>query len=689
MSPCRECQEPIAWRSENGRNIPVDPVTKADHRDTCSARRGLVPDRIKRPARHAISASRIKVHEECQRAYWYALEEKRDDSSTAMESGKLAHAAIEVVAVERARAGNLSAPVTVTELLEALDAVTIRERWSGESLADARETLTKSAHRIDLSFAGVDEHGPLVERGFETPVGDGVLAGGIVDLVEVVGDAIIVTDWKTGGFREPSPHRLPAVGLYAAWARSLWPGREVRVVLRYLSLDVDDEVGGSDLERAEGDAKATARALVLKTRTKRANEAAWPGTFGGACVRCPFTARCETYQAAMSGDTAGEPRTAEELTAWIHRVAPVASTLSSLVSARRKALIEIVGPSVNAHGRMVVGNYPVRVKTISREGYMVKPSTYQQIDIDDPVGAEPDASLLAGVTVDPEAEPALVTDDSLTWTHATVRPAVQPEDVRDLKPENIHHGALGGGPVATSGTDAGAPEGATGMASTEAQTLSAEAPSHSEPVAPCHGSGVAAPTPTAGAKSPDSPAALAPIPCCVCGDEATVQSPSLHPDACNRDGCALHRLCATCAVKAAEDAARPETAPAAPLNSIDALKRLCREATLEMGAMVDLMLLAGDDASTGKVGSRVLNQAIKVHGKDRVEEAWALVGGQMTEPGVMGSKPRRKPLTGRQLRALVGLMPELAPPVDAQAPIKAITDALDELNAGSPQVGGM
>jgi len=373
--------------------VPIDPTTREDHRPKCTAEQGRVPDRLKRPVRHVLSPSAIERHDECQRRFYYERVVKvkldaPDESSAPMDAGKLTHATIEAVAVERARTGDLARPVTADELLAALESpVAPRERWTSGALAIARDVLARSAPRIDLSFVAVDEHGPFVERGFEMPVGEGALVGGIMDVVELVGDAVLVRDWKTGQMREPDPVHAPAVGIYGAWARLLWPDREVHVILDYLALEDESEVTGSDLDRAVGHATSVARALVAKVRAKAQDESAWPATFGGACATCPFSRRCETYQERMKAPAADlEPETLGELVEAIYHLAPVATVAEKVVKRLRK---KAIGPAVSARldgdGRALVGRHPIRLRTVTRKGYTADATTYQVLDVDPPI----------------------------------------------------------------------------------------------------------------------------------------------------------------------------------------------------------------------------------------------------------------------------------------------------------------
>lgn len=386
---CRDCGQPFVWgKRPDGRPKPVNP-DGTDHAATCAARQGLVPDRLKYPTAHHTSAWKLKAFSQCQKAYFHLVVEGLEvaDETEAKDAGKLAHGAIEGVAVRRVAAKDLASPVTAEELLASLDAVLLRERWAPESLDHAREILVASAPRIDLSCVAVDQHGPLVERRFETPVGGGVIAGGILDLVELVGDSLVVVrDWKTGAFREPNPEHLPAVGLYAAYAKSVWPERDVVVALDYLALGKVDEIPWSP--EIEDRAKALARAVVAKTRAKVEDATAWPATFGSHCARCPFKARCETFKESMGvldgvleGDTAIAPVTLDGLIPAIRRMSDIANVAKKLADDWRDEAKALALGVVDRFGRAEVAGHRIKLSDRERAGYVVKPSRYVELRI--------------------------------------------------------------------------------------------------------------------------------------------------------------------------------------------------------------------------------------------------------------------------------------------------------------------
>lgn len=433
---CRDCGQPFTWgKRPDGRPKPVNP-DGTDHAATCAARQGQVPDRLKYPTAHHTSAWKLKAFSQCQKAYFHLVVEglEVDDETEAKDAGKLAHGAIEGVAVRRVAAKDLASPVTAEELLASLDAVLLRERWAPESLDHAREILVASAPRIDLSCVAVDEHGPLVERRFDVPVGAGVLAGGILDLVELVGESLVVVrDWKTGAFREPNPEHLPAVGLYAAYAKSVWPEREVVVALDYLALGKVDEIPWSP--EIEDRAKALARAVVAKTRAKVEDATAWPATFGAHCARCPFKARCETFQVAMEGVDGGvewgDPQTLEELVPLVRHMSDVASVAKKLSDEWRERAKTLALGVVDRFGKATISGHAIKLTERERAGYTVEPSTYLEIRISRPteeqIEDEDDRPLRALAAVVKEDEPCPTTTSTLGAAPAgTLSPATGP-----------------------------------------------------------------------------------------------------------------------------------------------------------------------------------------------------------------------------------------------------------------------
>lgn len=737
--PCRECGDPIDRDKQGGRNVPVNPGTKTDHRETCSARQGQVPDRLKRPTAHHTSASKLKKFSECQFQFFLEVvrEEKIERQTDAMDSGKLEHAAVEYVTVERAKALDFARPVTPEELHAALDVVVGREAFNAESLMHAREVLAKAAHKIDLAFVARDEHGPLVERKFELPVGAGVVVGGILDLVEFVGDDLaLIRDYKGGQFREPRPEKSPAVGIYAEWASLLWPEREIRVVLQYLALDVEDEVRGEELLEARALAKSLARAVVTKARVRSQDDDAWPATFGGHCARCPYTAKCPTFQARMAEPIGEhEPETLDELVDAIYRFGPVATVAAKKVQEWRKKAIELAAPALGASGRALVGGYPIRVKTITRKGYEVKTSTYQQLDVDDPspeaVAAEQErvAKLVADykalilgrktvegnlvlvkpATVGPTEHPNLVThpdgkplDTTVSWERAG-------------GPNECAHGWAAG--LACPKCDKTKPPEASSGSTAAAQESF-----------PARGGDAAEPTPPAAPTAPVEAHATSPVASEAPGETAT--PPAVTPPGPEEADEDLERKAADeiaeqrafertpastvneepsrscgCPVIGPHDHAKGLGSRAeVPLNHETAVIALARqaenpglvskivtEATPAHGTTLPIQdvlhriglgqvrhaedLVAAPDKESCGVSSAVLNLLERAHGRDRVLDLWRSVGGEHTG----GDKPRRKPLTGGQLRRLVVSLPPIFDPA-YQAPAG--------VSAGEPSTPG-
>lgn len=407
--PCNKCGGPIEFKQNRGRWIPIN-ADGAEHRETCPAQKGLVPSSLKRTTRHHTSQYKIKRFQECQLQAYFAdvLELPEGQSTPEMQAGVLVHGAREFVAVERHKANALDVPATSADYLAALETVVGRESWSLEAVALARSIIHAQVAPVDLSFTLVDEHGPLVERAFELPVGDGVIVGGVVDLVERVEDEVILRDYKSGAWRDPSPESSPQTGLYLAWGRAVF-GERVRFSLDYLALGVSDEVFWSP--RIEDDAKAAARALVTKTRTKAEDESAWPATYGGACLRCAYTARCPEFKArtAVPSRSAKDPETAEELAAAIHAMRPVANVSDGLVNRWTEKLKRLMADAPTERyedegkpktvARATFGGYPVRLTTYVQapEKKIREGGVRQRLDVGDPTprGAGPPAPALA------------------------------------------------------------------------------------------------------------------------------------------------------------------------------------------------------------------------------------------------------------------------------------------------------
>lgn len=395
MSQCRSCGGEIAkWVVVGGRNVPSN-EDGSDHRDSCPARRGFVPEKLSRVPRRHCGMSQVTRYLRCPRQSYYADVLKLADGSdrTAAESGILVHAAIAYVAVERAKSGRLREPVTEADLLEACDGVVARGDWTHlDAVPQARAQLATAAARIDFSFTAVDEHGPLVERGIEIPVGDGVLAGTTLDMVEYVGDAVLLRDWKTSSHYdapETKGHDFQA-GLSLAWAKQMWPDRDVRFVLDYVVLGETVEIPWS----AELDdwARSRARAFVQRLRAKKDDDSelfGWPGRFGSHCNYCAYTKRCETFKVETAKSLNDrEPVTLDEVAEELYRWESVATVSGNYVEKLRRLGKKLASEALGSNrGKLLAGRFPVELVSVKkkaedkpREAYM-----YQLLKVGDPL----------------------------------------------------------------------------------------------------------------------------------------------------------------------------------------------------------------------------------------------------------------------------------------------------------------
>jgi hypothetical protein len=422
------CGFEIGFRQEHGRWIPVN-ADGSEHRDTCAMQKGLVRSGLKVTTRHHVSQYRIVRFRECQRKAYFAdvLELPEGQKSPEMEAGSVVHACREFVAVERDKAGKLDEPVYSAEYLAALETVVGRESWSLEGLLLARDILESQKKPVDLSLAMRDEHGILCERAFELPCGEGVIAGGVLDLAEDVGDAVLLRDLKSGQWRDPHPEKSPQVALYLAWGRAVFAPRPVYFVLDYIALGIEEDPISWTPEIEES-GKAMARALVTKARAQRENEEAWPATVGSGCTSCAFTYRCDAFKAAMEvGKPAREPETPVELAAAIHKYRPIANVSSGLVDRWTEKLKRIAGDLVKTEsftdedgkvktvGKAMLGPYPVRLTTYFQapEKEIRKGGPRQRLDVGDPletITLSPAAAahLTEILANPPEPTPALV-----------------------------------------------------------------------------------------------------------------------------------------------------------------------------------------------------------------------------------------------------------------------------------------
>lgn len=421
MSACRDCNAPINWQKVGGRNVPLNPDA-SDHRDSCPNKptspcrhcgaetvyrfnekknpdgskhecAGVVPSNLKRAARRHVSYSQVARFDACQLKSYFAdvLELPDLEPRTAADAGTLAHAAHEHVIIERAKAKRLREPVTVQELHDALDLVLARERWTLGAVELARAHLEAAAPRLDMAFVASDEHGPIVERGIEVPLGDGVLAGSTVDFVEFVGSEIVnIVDLKFGAVIERSPADAFQVGLYLTWGHAMWPEKDVRLSLRYVTTDVDPiEVAWT--REIEENAKALGRAYATKRRSKRENQDAWPATWGTHCGWCSYKGRCPEFKAhtnevAQKAVVDVDLTTLEGALAALTFFRPLANVAKRIADKARDVAIPLVAHMLPKSGRGEVATadgraYEVKFAIVEREGYTVQPTTYTTLDV--------------------------------------------------------------------------------------------------------------------------------------------------------------------------------------------------------------------------------------------------------------------------------------------------------------------
>ena len=581
--------------------------------------------------RHHTSPSKIQRAQECAFAYFLAEIEgvAEGERGHPLTAGALMHQAIERLTITRAERDDLASVVTKGELISSLEAEAHEQPFDVVALEMAREGSEVAAPRIDLSLVHQDEHGAFVERGALVPVGEDIIAGIKVDMVEAFDDVIQVVDWKTGRSFETDDEAASkaATALYARWAKLTWPNADVYVRIEHVvagrsskpipwSRDLDDF--GAFVARTLVKRTRDATGHWIDDQEKRYAWATknWPAKPSpSTCGKCPFTARCPAYQAKLAEPVAtADPRDAEGVVAELYTARQMKGLWErreKLFAARAKALVP---ERLDRGGRAMIGPFPVKMITVTvdpstkpRDGY-----TFNRIDIDDPIELEMvDAAkayqgLVDSLTPSGMTPPTVALGDGFDFALPSMAgPATDPENVgaQEIPVTDFVKTALGVELPSDREADVIAKFPYLGQTDTEG------------PLRPAAGEKPSEPTLTDAQRS-------------VLRSEW---------------GAASH-----------------------PLTLEDGLSRLGRAQVRHIN---ELIACPADQPFVGC--SAILNLACGVHTEALVTKLWGEVGGQMSG----GQRPRRKSLTGVQLRRLVSMLP-VKFPATAEGAVEKATGEL-------------
>lgn len=253
-----------------------------------------------------LSVSRLKLYEQCPRAFFYKYVEQArpdptrlellDDADDAADFGKVVHAALEIT-YRWILAEEYSGIFPIDTLLAAYDRV-----WRDATLAgieiyqEGRAMLQRYAARL-----GTVDHWNViaVEQEFRLPIPHtSFTILGFFDRVDKIDDETVgITDYKTN--RRPFDRHDLATDLQAsvyAWAaRELYPwARRVQVSFELLRLGLTQPAPRSpdEVEAVPGYVGA------MGTRTEMDVE--WRPRVGPLCSYCDHRARCEGYAQALA-----------------------------------------------------------------------------------------------------------------------------------------------------------------------------------------------------------------------------------------------------------------------------------------------------------------------------------------------------------------------------------------------------
>lgn len=237
--------------------------------------------RKKRP-HYDISASSLDLWERCPKAWRHRyLDRLGDAPGEALLIGSAAHDALETLSLA-AQAGKVGR--AHKDLALALAARDYGER-----------PTTKATPLID----GVKPGGDLIEYWFTYRAGNGIIAGGYWDRVDLEDKVATITDYKSGKKRDAYfLERSAQTELYLAAGRQRWPDRKIVMRYRYLRSATAVEFAWQPIvtSRIEG------RIQKAIGEQRRAGQD-YPAESNALCRFCAWRFGCAVFQA----DTASKP----------------------------------------------------------------------------------------------------------------------------------------------------------------------------------------------------------------------------------------------------------------------------------------------------------------------------------------------------------------------------------------------
>ena len=259
---------------------------------------------MERDGKRVYSASRLNVIAMCLRQYWhkYPMRE-RGGGSDPMRLGSALHEVLEDT-INSVVGAKFVGPLKVDGLLD-LYAEKYKGQWRDESTShytfEQGEQMIKDW--VDRTGAVNWQRYLHTEHEFVIDIGDGVLLGGYIDVIEQEDDgSIVVVDYKSGRYIEDQAalDEHLQLSIYIMAVREMYPDApKVTGCLDMLRHGVRQYT-----ERTDEQIESVKR--YIKMLVKRAEEAeeanSYPATVTTRCASfCSFSGTCSAYDESVNG----------------------------------------------------------------------------------------------------------------------------------------------------------------------------------------------------------------------------------------------------------------------------------------------------------------------------------------------------------------------------------------------------
>lgn len=290
------------------------------------------------PEGNNTSPHRRSLFNKCPAAHHHQYVDKWSQGPEGPEAtiGKAIHSVIESAAIDVGHPDPENpAPGTGPAVFLSVDSWDAYVEQIGAQLVATPSDLAEVHDRLIAGMNLIDLSNQLCapEEPWTVHLGDGLVDGGIWDMVRSDRGRVVVTDWKTGDRPAPTPDQLredTQAGAYLVAARNRWPdasGWSTRFV--YLAQGVAVEAhwdrGLDDMHRR------WARSTAIGTQSGYSKP-----RVGAHCGTCPFRDRCKAYEKAVQVEVGAEPTWGDPaaLLAEAHRI----RVLEALVEGRKQSV---------------------------------------------------------------------------------------------------------------------------------------------------------------------------------------------------------------------------------------------------------------------------------------------------------------------------------------------------------------